>query len=1307
MVIELAVGVAVGWLWEKLAGAAEAKDNENAIRNALQGSIDHSFRKFQKKYGDKSESFFNEEFIESHVCPEILKYLTRSLHPDLDSVTQALPVNAIFLSDSGFREELEEFFGLILNSMKSHDVLQDIINYRQIEETNQIVKEVHDEQIRHSKVLDDGFNSIAFRQEEASKDTRQVLSQTTGIAQKLDQLLNLHTENLPTSKGNELHRLLAKQLDKSRDLINSGQIVDAKSLLDLIEEEVEESDNYTRFRWHTNQGACLLFHDRIQEAAEQYLVAYNFARHEEKAVANRVRAHLLLGDFEIALQETDEAISNYPNSGIIWALHINAKDLLKIDFNWDSVPEELKKDKSILLIQSSIESSKGEFEASYLLAKEAFQQDESSLDAKRAMLASVLSWATADTVKSHYKQLRTEQRESLAATVDSFGDFLSLLRGIQSKRVFVELAHNLAVAAELIGDLGLKDEVLNYAFSIYPDEDALIWYRVRDLKATGDIESIHGLTDEKLAKLEKPLLFALGEIASNSGDNNWVNLIADQLKSKELSDREKDELFGMELCSLWNSDEKAAAMELARENISRIKNYPSLLAFYIRILDEYGEYKERDQLLQECNNLPDRASSAAIIQIADLLYDFELYFDASELYQKLIEFPSDDYLSKRYLDSLIKSDQRAKAATFLKQLPPDIRASSSFMRIEANLARAMGDVDRLEDILTSELTANPLDSYVAAGFVATLYRKNKISELKEYLKSIPSFEPIVEQNEIEIAKYEMEFGYQDQALFRLYRLFRAKPGDSELAGHFLLLMLLVKDIEKFKALDEVFPGVVINMESEGESKNVVVEPRSLHGVGWAECVSDESELAKGLLGKKVGDEIYIDVGMGSKQWKIVGIDSMYIFASSIAQSVVANSASPVGPVWSVNVKKTGQDFDFSQILDSLKRRSQHVDHVFSVYEESKLPVQMLSDALGTDIVTLILEWPYRKYNYFVCTGTHEEREKIKYQITQGSSLFVLDLTTLIELKRLGLLNESLRVFGKPLVAASIKEQLLGIIQVHSKLKPSGVASEIDGNLHYQEIPQEHLDARGCFLNDMLDFIDNHCEVVPVLGPAVVTEQQASLQRYIGLGPNDTILLARERDAMLISEDGVFRSLAVGMGVKHSSWLQPILMILRDNEVISGSHYSKSILEKLQLSHSFTSVTSGDLLWSAKSTPYMLSPAVESAVDTFKSPTLELGSGVVVGSQFLRGLVKVVNPALLYDYYTLFVEALSYGRSKFKTEISESLMSSIIGELPGLKRKKYREISKKFGGLLQVPSGRQTSMRYKPIVRAIKLALREV
>lgn len=374
---------------------------------------------------------------------------------------------------------------------------------------------------------------------------------------------------------------------------------------------------------------------------------------------------------------------------------------------------------------SDLRLRKNEYEDSFNLVRKAFDQDSSCHDAKRFMLASALSWATADTVKSHYRQFEKPQYHALKYAVDSFGDVISVLNNIQSKRIFTEVAHNLAVATELLGDEKTKNKITSYAFSIYPNENAFVWYRVKGLIKSNDIEEIHKLTDDNLDKLEKQVLFLLAGISANRGDLKWNEEILKHLESRELDTRDHNELLGVKICVIWKAGDRLNAIKLARVNLAQIKSYPSLLSFYIRMLDEYGEIEERDKLLTTCSHLPNDATSLAVFQFADILYDYDRYYDAANLYLRLIETPSDDYLTKRYLDSLIKTEQRAKAIAVLDKLPAEIREKSEFRRAEANLARSSGDLDKLEDILEKELRLFPSDSGIAAGYIATLYRKNK------------------------------------------------------------------------------------------------------------------------------------------------------------------------------------------------------------------------------------------------------------------------------------------------------------------------------------------------------------------------------------------------------------------------------------------------------------------------------------------------------------------------------------------------------------------------------------------------------
>jgi len=1307
MLLEAAVGTAVSFLFSRLENKAETKDSLDAINKALEVSIDESFTLFSIKHADFSDSFLDKELLEKNICPEIHKLLSRNEIPDTEAVVKALPSYVVLSDENSHRNEIDDFFSMVMDSMKKHPVLQEIINRRQIEETNQRLKNIESKQDSKLKMLEEKFDEIDLGQKDIQENTRQIISQRSESLQAIAHVASLLNERLPSSKGNELNKLLTKQLDKARDLIDSGQVNEAKSLLDIIEDEVSESDEYTRFRWHTNQAACFLLDDLKLEAAEHYFTAYNFAKNEEKAIANRIRAFLLIGELNKALELSENAIELLPESDNVWALHINTKSLLNIEFNPSILSEELLKSVIVLLTLSDVKNREKKFQESYRYAQKAIRLEDNSDAAKRALLASALSWATTDKIKSHFRQMRNEQREALTEAIESFNDIITYLKSLQSKHVFIEVAQNLILGAELTDNEQLKKKLTTYAFSIYPDEETFIWYRVKDLKASGDIEAIRNLTDDKLNTLTKPLLFIIAEEGANIGDIKWVETILQILNTRDINERDSEELFGLKLFAIWKSGDKSSATKLASENLKLINSSPSLLALYTRMLDEIGDIKSRDKLLITCKKLPKDASSYDIFQTADLLFDFEQYPSAAQLYLKLLEEPSDDYLTKRYLESLINSKQRSKALSVLEQLTTEIRNTSQFKRIEANLARASGDLDKLERILSEELKSYPFDSYIAVGYVATLYQKNQLEKLSIYLSDSPTFEPIIEQNEIEIAKYQMELRLEQQALLRAYILFRVNTGSSKLAGHFLLLMLLAKNFDQLKGLKKVTVSTVILLKSAEESKRIVIEPKDLIKAGWAECISEESELAKSLLGKAVGDIVSIDGGLVLKQWQICSIDSMFIFASAIAQNVVASSASTAGPIWSVNLKKTDGEFDFSSILESLKTRSQHVEHVFSVYRDKKLPLPMLAEALGTDLVTLLLEWPSKKYDLFVSSGNHEERDEIKELILKDDNPFVVDLSCLIILHSLGLLKESLQVFGKPLIATSTRSSLLGIIQTHKSMKPSGIASETNGELQFKEIPQSYLDERSLILEDLMTFIDDFCDVVPVIGPENVTEKQVALEQYIGIASNDTILLARERNAILVSEDGGFRNLATNMEVASSSWLQPILMIMRDKKIVLESQYSEAILNKLESSHSFTSIAPDDLLWAARECPEAVSPKAESAIASFKTPTLDLVSGVGVSAHFLGEVAKYVSPKALYDYYKLTIESLTHERHEHHNEIHLTLRQNIVFAMSQLEKTKARLISKKFGHLLDAPPPRRFQVRLNPLTKAIRLAISEL
>ena len=1034
MLIEIAISISASWLWGKLADSAESIDKKNAIKKALDESIHESYKNFQAKYQEFSEIFFDQEFLKKNVCPEIHSLLTRHQQPDIKSVSNALPVNAILVSGNGFYDEIKDFFDMVMDGMKQHAALQEIINTRQIEETNQKVKELQETQKSIVNLLDDGFEKINFGITKVDKNQDEIYYQNTIVAQEISNLSSQLNEALPKSKGNELNKLLSKQLDRTRDFINNVQVNDAYDLLKSLEDEIRTSDDYTRFRWHTNIAACFIANNNRQRASEEFFIAYNFAKDEEKAVLNRVRAFLLIDKFDEALIEVEKYLEIFPKNGELWALFINTKQYLNEEFDENRLSEDLKNDNSVLISLSHMLQKKREYEKAFDLVKKAYKQDNSSFVVKRTMLSHVLSWVLVDNLKSYYKQFSHAQVEALKYTINSFSDLLEYLQNIQSKHVLTEVVHNYATAAELLGEESLRKEVITIALSLYPKEPIFIWHKIKELKNENDIDGIKKLTNDELKSFDKTLLFSLAEISSNNGYVEWNEKLLSLLNEKSLNKKETNELIGLRMCAVWKSGDTEKALSVANDNLEQIHSYAPLKTLYIRMLHDNGCIEERDKLLESCKHVSDNLSSVDFVEYADLLYDFGSYFDASNFYEFLVDNPSDDYLTLRYLNSLLNSDQRAKVKLILDSLPKEIRRQSHFKQIEANLARVSGDLNTLVEILEEELKANPKDSGAAAGYLVALYRKNKVDEIIEYLSGNPTYEPLIENNEIEIAKFQMEYGFQYEAMTRMYKLFRLHPTSTSIAGHYLLLMLLLKKVDILNLwTDVVSPSTAVVFEVNGYQKTIVIEPEEYsQDDGWPECVNKNNKLAQKLMGFKVNDTIEIDIGLGAQTVTIIKVESIFNFASNMANKIVSASVSSVGPVWSINILKENGEYEFSQILERVKLRKKYVENIFNVYQKKHFPLSNMAEFLGTDVISLILEWPYSQYDMFVCNGKHEEREKCLEIINTSDKPYILDLSALAELHRHGILESSLLILGKPLITSTLKDQLLNIIQIHGK-----------------------------------------------------------------------------------------------------------------------------------------------------------------------------------------------------------------------------------------------------------------------------------
>lgn len=1305
MVLETAVGVFVPWLWQKVADAAKSHDDATAIEKALKDAIQDGFERFANKHKELTASLLDQHFLENHAGPELAKYLTRNKAPDVSAITAAYRTQIGATCPANIDEAITDLLDFVMEAMKDQSALQSFIDRRQIEETSLAVKEVKADVIHTVDLLEQQRQLYIENQTTQGKLADDLLDAQAEMKASLAEILTrLPSNAAPQSSGHEINKLLAKQLDMARDKIRSGLFKEAREILDAHRDEVATSDDFTKFRWHTNLATCMFVDGQEDAAANEYLKAFDYAPEDEKALANRARAFQLKKQFDESLVACESGLAKHPASSILWALKIGARFSLGQNEPEEGLPESLRNDGDILYTLSYIRQKQGRQQEAYEFAYRCYEQDTKSLEIRRVLLASALTWATVDPVIAHFGQISAEQKQALQVAISAFEPVESELETIQPEKAVFEVTNNIAISLKLAGDVDRSFRITQRGLQRFPLAEGLLRIRINELVDKSDIPAIRILTDGRINELSTGILIILAEAYANSGELVCFDKIKTVLDTRSVDENIVEDLLALSIHVLWVTGNQTEALGRAKTQLTTAPANIPLATLFARMLRKQDNILESEKQAKQCLAAVTEATlPPTILQVADLLYDFKLYLEASDLYGRLADTHVWGPLTQRYLICLVESDQRERARLAIESLPAAVHELSSFRRIAANLAHAAGDLSRLYDILKGEIENKPLDSGVAVGYVGVLRQLEKVEELKAFLATNPVFKNGTPENEFEFSKYETNYGFAHQGIMRLYRLFRAHPQDARIAGFYLLVLLLSKDADIFQIGDTITPGVAALLRHQNDTRWIAVEYPGLSKLGtWPEVVLPDSPEAGYVVGKKLGEKTEVDGGFGKVVAEIVQIESILSFATRKAHEVIAASVGSSGPLWSVNLSKPDGGLDVEPILESLRRRSKYVESLFAQYSKQPFPISALAHALGSDPVTLVLEWPFKHTRFYVCDGTHLERDQKKELVEREGRRYVLDLVTLAELTRWNAFEKFIKFVGAPLIPQTLKDQLLGLIQAVDSPRASSNMHEGNGQFYISDIPEKYYDQRKQFLHRLLDNLNKHCEIVPTFGPVTITQNQRLLAQLLDNSSIDAIYLAIERKAILLSEDGAFRFLAAQVGVSDTLWIQPLLMHLRDKSFLKQPEYSKIIIEKLSWNHDFVSIDANDLVWAAKKNKGAFSPQIGAVLETFKRPTLELRSGIQVCLGFLHSIAGELQMQLVRAYYQMCCSALCYSRENEAEKITRVMRGGMLRILSLLEKQTSSKARQEF---MYVLAEEEVAILFKP--KRIVLAVQSV
>lgn len=1126
----------------------------------------------------------------------------------------------------------------------------------------------------------------------------------TTVLDKLQQIQDsLPVGATPAARGDESDPRVVAILDLARDRLQVWKSREAIDLLEGLGDPAQFVDQFSRFRWLTNRATASLIEGEYDKAADMYLDAFQHAPDNEKAHANRAHALLLKKNPDDALAACNESLSKFPNSAPLWALKINARLLLGEADPDSGVPEPVLETPHLLAVRAHLKETQGDYSGAAELLKRCMDTDGGSFDAKRAYLSLALSWATQDKVLAHYGQITAVQKEALTEALARFEPLEQTLSAIQSDHVSLEVSNNVTVSLVL---LSLKDRALAIATHLlarHPNSEGLLRIKLNALDDQGDIDGIHALTDGRLSELPKAILGILVEISANQGDLVWYSAVMERLEVLEGDLEALAELRALSIHAQWAAGNRAEAVAAAQAYVTEHPEQTLVRVDLGQMLQRLERDGEALQQAEFCfNQISAETHSLEILKVAELLYRLRQFSEAGALYTRLLCTPGDDEITHRLLICLVESDQRRRTQDVLDQLNAETRALPAFRRIEANLARRMGDWERMRDILAQELARCPDDAGVAVGYVGALYRLGDKAALTAYLAADPRFKDPLPENEFELSKYLASSGMAGLAVARMYRTYRSHPTSAQAASFYMSRVLTSEHLPELDPPEQVGPGAIVHLRSVAETRVIAIDVEASKSAdGWPELISPNSELALKLAGLRLNDKAVIAGYFGDREVEVVNLASLYSWATEKANEQVTAAAVPAGPLWSVRLVKDDGELDIDALLQSAQQRKAHVLRTFESYEQNRYPLSVLAKALGSDPVTLLREWPFKEATLFVGIGTHEEREAATEVIRRGENRYVLDLFTIAELVRLQSFNAAVSLLGRPLVPQTVREHLLTLLQLAGGPRGTATLGEQDGKLLMIETPPAYHEDCESFLVEMLRCIDEQCEVVPTLGPENVTPIHRKLAEVLDNDTLDTLYLCVERSAVLVSEDGALRLWAPEAGVETTMGVQPVLLEASAKGLLSRDVYADAVIGKIVAGHDFVSIRAEDLLAVAKRTPESVSSDVMAALGTFRKSTLDILSGLEVSREFLVKAIPRMRLRVAAEYGNRVLEVLQYERpAVVSNAIHRALAAAVKYALNRLGRKPRHQELKAFAHILNAPEQPRV-IRLTPLALAIR------
>ena len=1121
---------------------------------------------------------------------------------------------------------------------------------------------------------------------DASPYSDQILSETTYLRNKADEssetleaiLQGVQSFNRTLQTGDDtsaIHEVVDKNLhaeiDGYRDIAKDGKPLTSLGLLETLKERVwNTASDRIKFRIITNIGSAKLYisKEKEAEATEHFLEAIQYQPEDKIALANVALAYLLKNEQAKAIDAAKTALEKDETNAEAASYLIQAyiKDDSVNDpskFVTDAVKETASVDIAIINFYRTrndllwVDSAKK--------AVHRHPDDERLIRfAAEAELETALS----------ARGLLSGQKPANPINVDALRKAAEVLQKLWDKQYNSELPdldfslpHNLTLLYKTINENELAKTVVVQAIEKMPDVQDII--KLRAGFYLEDNQTQNAVTLLQKVSNDPEAILILAEIQAKNDTVSALKTLENIEKTKRLEDRHRI-MAGELRIESWLSHPELSKEDRIKE---ATKEYDALMAEYSgnplvalmhsQIFEAADDDLELNNALKNAKSLlKDDSSFYERYMVARRFETLEGYSDAADILEGYVDCSHDSPPLRTLFFSLIKSDRRAHAYELLSAMHKEVAGQPFFLSAAISLHFRRGDYAAAESATNKFLGLQPNDLHTHLNRVGIWLRQRNEGAIHEFLATeVENLEGTPEEF-MQLALLLDRFEQHERALELGYKTHIENRRDPQIQLAYMGLLLKPGSSTKFN-LEKTTVGnntafTIKNADDEKETF-VVEEDEALRLID--EAVAPTHLFVAAANGLKRGDIFQIHDG---EDWEIVSVKHKYLYLLHTNMESFERHFPENGGLQRFTIKEEDGNKSLEPVMQKIKEKHDTNELILDKYKELPLPLEVFAGWLGADVIEAWYGLAQTGREFKVCHGSTQERVVAFKAIEENNKAgCVVDALTL-HIIRLLAIEEVIAEICGPI---SVTESTIDTFRYRRELvlshgeQPFMTVFWSDGQYYRDEVTKERLKQILASHEQELDWIEQQIEVLSAESNEIVPDEAGRIRDALSYNFLDPILAAQGSDRLLLCEDRSYRQFGVSEFHLRASWLQPVLMLAIEREVLSKEKYSEVICNLVSSGHSFTSVDTN-----------LLTCVLDRSEKDFQTVTKALfGADAEIGSH-LRVMIAIlhsiwsknVEPYLLEKSATsILLRRLFFG--EWRNNIKDSSVENTISLLTPL------------------------------------------